>query len=114
MRKIVTTLVIFTFVIFLFSGCGGKKDKVQMSKEMQEFVQMFKGKSTDVTAALQKFAIDSLKINDMGMFDLENPKVLTKEADCYTFECKAGMTVRTYKVCWENGKINKIEDKGMK
>jgi PBP1b-binding outer membrane lipoprotein LpoB len=114
MKKIVSSIIVLSLTVFLFSGCGGKKTKVEMSKEMKEFVQMFKGQSTDVQAALQKFAVDSLKTNDMSMYNLENPKVISKEADCYTFESKAGATVRTYKVCWENGKISKIEDKGMK
>ena len=32
----------------------------------------------------------------------------------YSMEAKAGITIRTYEIGWENGKIKSIVDKGMR
>jgi hypothetical protein len=88
---------------------------VEASAEMTAFLAKFDGTDEAVTAALKEYgADDSVADNDMGMYTLGEPKVVSKDGDCYTFEAKAGITVRTYDVCWADGKINKIEDKGMR
>jgi hypothetical protein len=113
MKKVLFSTFAVLFATTIIIGCGGKP-KVEVSKDMQSFVEMFKGKSADVQSALNQFANEELKSNDMTMYDLSEITVTTKEGDCYTFEAKAGITTRTYKVCWTNGKINTIEDLGMK
>jgi hypothetical protein len=88
---------------------------VEASPEMTAFLAKFDGTDEAVSAALKEYgANDEVAGNDMGMYTLGEPKVVSKDGDCYTFEAKAGMTVRTYDVCWAEGKISKIEDKGMR
>jgi hypothetical protein len=89
-----------------------------VSPEMQGFMDMLKGKSADVTAALQKYGVEALNKNDMDMYDLQTPTVVKTEkqgdSTVYTMEAKAGITTRTYGVTWAAGKITVIEDKGMR
>jgi hypothetical protein len=110
-KKFFSFAILAGIFMFMFS-CGGPK--VEVSKDMSDFLAMVKGTSSDVTNALAKYATDEQKNNDMSMYDLKEPKVTAKEGDCYTVEFKAGMTTRTYKLCWADGKINKIDDLGMK
>lgn len=108
-------VAILFFVAFAMTSCGGGAPKVEVKPEMTEFMGMMKGSHTQVEAALAKFAAnDEIKGNDMGMYDLKDAKAVAAEGDCVTMEAAAGMTTRTYKVCWAEGKINKIEDLGMK
>ena len=85
---------------------------------MQAFLGAIKGKSTDVEAALKAHGADGLDNKDMSMYDLSSPKVTASRKDgdksCYTFDAKAGMTTRTYEVCWTGGKITEVADKGMR
>lgn len=114
-----------------FTTVGCKKDKAEgggdtkeaaaktdVSPEMQAFLAGFKGKSTDVEAALKAHGTETLDAKDMGMYDLKSPKVTASRKDgdksCYTFDAKAGMTTRTYETCWTGGKITEVADKGMR
>ncbi|MCA9537414.1 MAG: hypothetical protein KC620_00920 [Myxococcales bacterium] len=83
------------------------------SAEMKDFLGGF-GSSDQVEAALKKHGVEGLETGDMEMYDLKEPKVVATNGACYDFEAKAGMTVRTYEVCWAEGKINKVTDKGMR
>ena len=104
------------------SSAGGDKTteaaKVDVSPEMTAFLAGIKGKSTDVEAALKANGVEGLDSKDMGMYDLSSPKVTATKKDgdktCYTFDAKAGMTTRTYDVCWTGGKISEVADKGMR
>lgn len=88
---------------------------VETSPEMTNFLAKFDGTDAAVTAALKEFgANEEISGDDMGMYMLSKPKVISKEGDCYTMEAEAGITIRTYNVCWTEGKISKIEDKGMR
>ena len=103
-------------------GGGGatttEAPKVDISPEMQAFMAGIKGKSTDVEAAIKAHGVEGLDHKDMTMYDLSSPKVTAtnKAGDktCYTFDAKAGMTTRTYDVCWTGGKISEVVDKGMR
>jgi hypothetical protein len=103
-------------------GGGATKEeaapKADVSPEMQAFLAGIKGKSTDVEAALKAHGAEGLDAKDMGMYDLSSPKVTGTKKDgdktCYTFDAKAGMTTRTYDVCWTGGKITEVADKGMR
>lgn len=122
--------LVLAFVSALaFTGCkdkegeggGGDKPaaaKVDVSPEMQAFLADIKGKSTDVEAAIKKHGAEGLDHKDMTMYDLGSPKVTATRKDgdktCYTFDAKAGMTTRTYDVCWAGGKITEVVDKGMR
>jgi hypothetical protein len=88
---------------------------VETSPEMTNFLAKFDGTDAKVTEALKEFgASEAIHDDDMGMYMLSKPKVIGKEGDCYTFEAEAGITIRTYDVCWAEGKINKIVDKGLR
>ena len=103
-------------------GGGGttttEAPKADVSPEMQAFLAGIKGKSADVEAALKAHGAEGLDTKDMGMYDLQSPKVTGTKKDgdktCYTFDAKAGMTTRTYDVCWTGGKITEVVDKGMR
>jgi hypothetical protein len=113
MKNTILSLILISVMAFAISSCGGSS--VQMSAEMQEFVGMIKGKSADVSAALTKFgASDEIINNDMGMYDLADPKVTAKEGDCYTAQFQSGAVTRIYSICWKDGKITGITEKEAK
>jgi len=113
MKKMILSMFVVLAVAFTFSSCGGPK--VELTPEMKDFVGMIKGKSADVVSALTKFAAtDEIKNNDMGIYDLSDPKVTAKTGDCYSVEFKAGATTRMYDICWTAGKIASVTEKGMK
>ena len=113
MKNVFATFLLLA--VFSLVSCGGGAAGVEVNAEMKEFMGMLKGSHTDVEAALAKFAAnDDVKDNDMSMYDLKTPKATAAEGDSVTMEAAAGMTTRTYKLCWADGKINKIEDLGMK
>ena len=115
MRKSILSLFIVLTAFFAFTSCGGGTPAVELSPEMTEFVDMIKGTSDNVTAALEKFgATQEVKDDDMGMYDLKDPVVTAKNGDCYSVEFSAGITTRMYDICWADGKISSIADKGMK
>ncbi len=95
-----------------------ESEKVECGNAMNEFMGMLKGKHTDVEAALNQFQAEGLDRVDMDLYDLEEPKVVacskSETGECCTIEAKAGMTIRTYDICWENDKIIAIVDKGMR
>ena len=79
---------------------------------------LFNGSCEDVEEALKQFGTPGLDFQDMDMYDLKAPTAVTSEArggrDVITMEAKAGMTIRTYVLHWENGQIVQVEDKGMR
>lgn len=88
---------------------------VEVAEPMKNFMAKFDGTDPAVTAALKEFgATPEIADDDMGMYMLKDPKVVSAEGDCFMMEAAAGMTVRSYNVCWADGKIAKIEDKGMR
>ncbi|MDF1548222.1 MAG: hypothetical protein P1P88_10400 [Bacteroidales bacterium] len=115
MKKSILSLFVILAAFFALSSCGGGTPAVELSPEMTEFVGMIKGTSDDVTAALEKFgSTEDIQADDMGMYDLKDPVVTAKNGDCYSVEFTAGITTRMYDICWADGKIATITDKGMK
>lgn len=128
-KKTFTSVSMIAFVAAaLLGGCGKKEEgasgdnkvtvKAEVSPEMTGFLAGFNGKSAAVEAALAASGLEGLDAKDMGMYDLGSPTVTKQEKrgenDCYTFDAKAGMTTRTYDVCWKGGKIVEVVDKGMR
>jgi hypothetical protein len=97
-------------------AAGGAATPV--SPDMTQFMSELDGTSKKVGAALKKHGIKGLKTDDMGMWNLEQPKVTASEVrgknTCYTMDAASGMTTRTYELCWANGKIVSVKDEGMK
>ncbi len=115
MKKVLFTLSVFAALSFI-TACGGKGEKkssVQVSTEMQDFMNNLNGKSASVTIALESFGKPGLEDQDMDMYDLKDPEVMEANGNCYLLRCNSGMTKRKYNLCWEGGKIISIEDKGM-
>ncbi|HEV7781975.1 MAG TPA: hypothetical protein VGO58_11960 [Chitinophagaceae bacterium] len=112
-------LLILSSAVILVSCGGGKSEKKEtktddkVSAEMTAFMGKLTGNSDNTAAALKEFGKDSLVTSDMEMYNLEEPKVLETNGNCYLFQAKSGMTKRKYNVCWEAGKIASVEDKGM-
>lgn len=113
--KFYSAIVGFLLVsLFAVSACGDSSD-VKVSSEMQDFLQEIQGSYKDVSAALEKYAAnDELKTHNITMYDLSEGKVIAGNDDCYTTEFNAGITVRVYVICWQNGKIISITSKGIK
>jgi hypothetical protein len=111
MKNLFRMFCIVAVTVFL-TNCGGKG--VEKSKEMEAFCAAMNNTSDGTTAALKTYGAAGLDAHNMGDYGLSEPNVTAANGPCYTVEFKAGMTTRTYDVCWEGGKINKITDKGMK
>ncbi len=113
MRTSILSLFVVLSALFALNSCG--ETKVAQSPEMTEFVGMIKGQSADVVAALAKFGgNDEVKNDDMRFYNLAEPVVKEANGDCYTVDFKAGLTIRTYDICWKDGKITKITEKDVK
>ena len=95
-------------------ACGSSEPAVKVAPEMDAFMKQLNGTSDNVAAALNQYAMPELDRKDMDMYNLEKAKVVSADKECYTMEAGAGMTIRTYVLCWEGGQIKSIEDKGMK
>lgn len=91
---------------------------VECDQNMMDFMAMLKGSYKDVEAALAQFGAEGLETADMDMYDLKEAKVVacqkSETGECCTMEAGAGMTIRTYDICWTDGKITSIVDKGMR
>lgn len=126
MKKLSCMIVLCVALAF---GCGKKDEggddkggdkgkpaaaKVDVKPEMKTFMGKLDGKSDSVTAALKAHGVDGLDSKDMDMYNLEKATVTKSDGDCYTMDAKSGMTTRTYVLCWKDGKIASVEDKGMR
>ncbi len=108
-------LFLVLMATMIFTACGNKKSGgAATSPEMEAFMKMLDGKSTTVDAALTKYGSTGLNNADMNLYNLESPKVVATNGNCYTMEATSGITTRTYEICWENQKIKTITNKGMK
>ncbi len=114
MKKLVVLLSV-ALSMFVYSCSTGNENAVQVSEDMQNFLSMIKGSADDVANALAKYgATTEITDNDMALYELKDPVVVAKEGDCYNVEFKAGLTTRVYIICWKEGKITQIVDKGIK
>lgn len=111
MKNSILSLFVAIAAVMAITGCGSEPS-VELSPEMTEFVGMIKGTAEDVTAALEKFgATEEIKEHDLTMYNLKDPKVKSKEGDCYTVEFTSGMITIVADICWADGKINSLTEK---
>ena len=110
-----------SLVFFVACGlvaCGGEEKKessdVKVAPEMTTFMSKLDGTSASVEAAIKEFGSDSLNNADITMYNLKEPKVTAANGNCFTMDAGSGATIRTYDICWENGKIKTVTDKGMR
>ncbi|MFY9307673.1 MAG: hypothetical protein WAQ28_01365 [Bacteroidia bacterium] len=113
--KSVKQLIVLVVIAVTAYACGGSSSSdVKVAPEMEAFMKQLNGTSDNVAAALNQYGTPELDRKDMDMYNLENAKVISADKECYTMEAGAGMTVRTYVLCWEAGKIKSVEEKGMR
>lgn len=114
--KSIRQLLVLSIIAVSAYACGGSgsSSEVKVAPEMETFMKQLNGKADQVSAALTQYGKEGLDTKDMDMYDLEKAKVVSADKDCYTMEAGAGMTIRTYVLCWEGGKIKSVEDKGMR
>lgn len=83
--------------------------EIEVSSEMLAFIGDFNGEAEVVEDALILWgANDDVIDHDMGMYNLEEPRVTAQNGDCYTLVCKSGMVENTYEICWEDEEIVSI------
>lgn len=91
--------------------------KVEVTAEMNDFMSQF-GTGTSIGKALKKHGTKGLDTKDMELFDIKNPKVTkakkTGAFTCYAIEGKAGMTTRSYDICWSANKIARVDELGVR
>lgn len=92
--------------------------KVEVIPEMKDFLASSFGSSAKVTEGLKKYGAEGLETNDMDVYDLEKPSIVKSRKNgsmsCYKIDAKAGITTRSYDLCWEGSKIKQIKDLGMR
>ena len=94
------------------------EEKLECSPSMMDFMAMLKGSYVDVVAALDQFGVEGLNRADMDLYDLKDARIVAcnkmEEGECCTMEASSGMTIRTYDICWTDGRITSVIDKGMR
>lgn len=114
MKNIRRTLLLIMVSVAVYS-CNTNTGKVELSPEMQDFVNMFDGKYTGVTNAIQKYAASTdIPTQDMDTKDLSKPSVTAKSEEngntCYTISTNDGIKDCIYSICWKDKKIISITD----
>jgi len=108
-------ILVLIFAAAMLNFCGSGEKAIP---EMEDFMKNSFGSFKKVAEGLQKYSAAGIDKKDMDIYDLKDPKIMTTEKKgnviCYTIDAKAGMTVRTYTLCWDQGKIISIDFKGMK
>lgn len=129
--KTIKNIIVLLVTAITIQACGGSASApstngsvasteattsapAKVSAEMEAFMKELNGNSENVAKALDTYGTADLDRKYMDMFNLEKAKVISADKDCYTMEAGAGMTIATYVICWEAGKIKSIEDKGVK
>jgi hypothetical protein len=91
--------------------------KVELTAEMNDFLAQF-GTGVAIGKALKKHGAKGLDTKDMELYDIQKPVVTKARKDgsltCYAIQGKAGLTTRSYDVCWEGKQIRRIDDRGMR
>ena len=92
-------------------------EKITVSAEMNDFLGQF-GTATSIGKALKKHGQKGLDTKDMELYDIKSPKVVKAKKNgaftCYSIDGKAGMTTRSYDVCWSGNKIARIDELGVR
>ncbi|MCH8905249.1 MAG: hypothetical protein IIA45_15225 [Bacteroidetes bacterium] len=115
MKKLLSTLFMGAlFVSFMSCGGGGS---VEVSAEMQEFLDEISSSSSIVTAAGKYgYGYEEAGEEDipLDLYELKEPSVKKKISilgqTCYQVNVKHGVFDSDFLVCWEDGKIVSIAD----
>lgn len=128
--KKVFTAVVLSAAIFITS-CGGGTDKPTETPaaapaaanpgKMNDFMVLLDGTDGSAKKAADAYFSDSLKNSQAESnsltftnYNMKDAKVVSVEGQCCTMEAKAGVTTRSFKLCWQGDKVTGIEDLGIK
>ncbi|MFN3199428.1 MAG: hypothetical protein ACE366_13575 [Bradymonadia bacterium] len=94
----------------------GKAIKAQVGHPgMASFLAEGFGDANKVSAALKRFAPEGLDLADMDVFELRDPQITAQADVCFTVEATAGITLRTYVLCWaSDAQLASVKFKGMR
>ncbi len=139
MRKLILSMMIVLAAMFTITSCGNSGEKndadtvdikvndevvneetdeikeearsdVELSAEMKDFLSIFTGEDGVVEKALEKHAVqDVIDHATYSMFDYKEPKVMSREGDCYVVELSTDLMVNVFSICWTDSKITKME-----
>lgn len=121
MKKLFTAAAL-SAAIFIAS-CGGGADKPAAANpgKMNEFMAMLDDTEGSSKKAADSYFSDSLKSSmeassDLGFtnYTMKEAKVTAVEGQCCTMEAKAGLTTRSFKLCWQGDKVTSVQDLGIK
>jgi hypothetical protein len=122
MKKVFTAAAL-SAAIFIAS-CGGGTDKPAAAAnpgKMNDFMAMLDDTEGSSKKAADSYFSDSLKTSEeastgLGFtnYTMKEAKVVAVEGQCCTMEAKAGMTTRSFKLCWQGDKVTSIRDLGIK
>lgn len=133
--KNVFTAVAFSAAIIMASCSGAeartaadapadkpaKAAKAANPGKMNEFMAMLDGTDGCAKKAANAYFTDDLRNSleesnkiTFNEFMLSDAKVVSVEGQCCTMEAKAGVTTRSFKLCWQGDKVSSIEDLGIK
>jgi hypothetical protein len=113
-NKIFAWSVLLTVILTVSCGSKSTSEKKE-TNPMSEFLGMFNGTASQVAIALEKYGSNESVIkNDMALYDLKEPKIMKQKGECYLVEFNLDIAVKIYEICWENNKIVKINDIGLK
>lgn len=89
--------------------------------KMNDFMAMLDGTEGSAQKAADAYFTDNLKNTlaesnklTFADFTMTDAKVVSVEGQCCTMEAKAGVTTRSFKLCWQDNKVTGIEDLGIK
>ena len=105
------------FLSLLLFSCHSKSNSETKTEAdpMTEFISMFNGTASQVAMALEKYGANPQVVqNDMSLYDLKDPKIIKHKGDCYIVEFDIDIAVKIYEICWDDSKIVKINDIGLK
>lgn len=92
-------------------------EKIEVTPEMSDFLSQF-GTGVSIGKTLKKHGAKGLDSKDMELYDIKSPQVSKAKKQgpltCYAISGKAGLTTRSYDVCWEGKQIRRIDDLGMR
>ena len=98
-----------------------KEAKAANPGKMNELMTMLDGTEGCGQKAADAFFSDSLKnsLNEsnnltFANYNMSEAKMVAVAGQCCTMEAKAGVTARSFKLCWEGDKVTGVEDLGMK
>ena len=132
MRNLLTVaaLTVATFIVSCSGAEAGAtgdnaektaKTELVAPGKMNDLMAMLDGTEGCAQKAVDAFFSDSLKNSleesnslTFANYNMQEAKVVAVEGQCCTMEAKAGVTTRTFKLCWEGDKVTAVEDLGMK